>query len=304
MIGGLVLIRAVSGPDPRTGKPRDRGRHAAVARPAWPVGSVVAGQRRAVSLDSARGTATGTDSEASRALAADLAKVVGGDVRFDAPTRAMWSADASNYRRVPIGVVAPRDAADVEAAVAVCRAHDVPVLPRGAGTSIAGQAVNTAVVLDFTRHMNQDPRDRPRRADRPGRSPAWSATHLRDAARAARADVRPRPVHPQPLHARRDDRQQRVRLALGGVGQDRRQRRRARRAHLPRRAADSTPGRRPAARSREALRALARADRRTRPRRRSPTSPGASRATTSTSCCPRTGSTWPRRSSAPRARAP
>ena len=50
-------------------------------------------------------------------------------------TRAMYSADASNYRRVPIGVVAPVDADDVAAAVAVCRAHDVPVLPRGAGTS-------------------------------------------------------------------------------------------------------------------------------------------------------------------------
>ena len=41
------------------------------------------------------------------------------------------------------------------AAIAVCREHDVPVLPRGAGTSIAGQAVNTAVVLDFTRHLDR-----------------------------------------------------------------------------------------------------------------------------------------------------
>jgi FAD/FMN-containing dehydrogenase/Fe-S oxidoreductase len=65
----------------------------------------------------------------------------------------MWSADASNYRRVPIGVIAPVDEEDVATAVALCHAHDVPVLPRGAGTSIAGQAVNTAVVLDFSRHM-------------------------------------------------------------------------------------------------------------------------------------------------------
>uniref|UniRef100_UPI0030CAED15 FAD-binding and (Fe-S)-binding domain-containing protein n=1 Tax=Pseudonocardia sp. D17 TaxID=882661 RepID=UPI0030CAED15 len=78
-----------------------------------------------------------------------------GGVRFDAAHRAMWSADASNYRRVPIGVVAPRDAADVEAALEVCRRHDVPVLPVGARTSIAGQAVNTAVVLDFRAHMNR-----------------------------------------------------------------------------------------------------------------------------------------------------
>jgi len=87
---------------------------------------------------------------AARDLAADLAAAVSGTVRFDAASRAMWSADASNYRRVPIGVVTPRDTGDVEAAIAVCREHGVPVLPRGAGTSIGGQAVNTAVVLDFS----------------------------------------------------------------------------------------------------------------------------------------------------------
>nr|WP_235485361.1 FAD-binding and (Fe-S)-binding domain-containing protein [Streptomyces roseoverticillatus] len=62
--------------------------------------------------------------------------------------------DASNYRRVPLGVVAPRDAEDVAAALAVCRAHGVPVVARGGGTSIAGQATGEGVVLDFTRHMN------------------------------------------------------------------------------------------------------------------------------------------------------
>ncbi|MCX5297648.1 FAD-binding oxidoreductase [Streptomyces sp. NBC_00193] len=62
--------------------------------------------------------------------------------------------DASNYRRVPVGVVAPRDAEDVAAALAVCAAAGVPVVPRGGGTSIAGQATGLGVVLDLTRHMN------------------------------------------------------------------------------------------------------------------------------------------------------
>ncbi|MEU9147335.1 FAD-binding and (Fe-S)-binding domain-containing protein [Streptomyces sp. NPDC048349] len=62
--------------------------------------------------------------------------------------------DASNYRRVPVGVVAPRDADDVAAALRVCAAAGVPVVPRGGGTSIAGQATGTGVVLDLTRHMN------------------------------------------------------------------------------------------------------------------------------------------------------
>ncbi|MFH7336852.1 FAD-binding and (Fe-S)-binding domain-containing protein [Streptomyces sp. KHY 26] len=77
-----------------------------------------------------------------------------GEVRFDTAARALMTMDASNYRRVPAGVVAPRDAEDVAAVLDVCRAHGVPVVARGGGTSIAGQATGTGVVLDFTRHMN------------------------------------------------------------------------------------------------------------------------------------------------------
>lgn len=77
-----------------------------------------------------------------------------GEVDFGAAARALVTMDASNYRRVPVGVVAPRDAADVSAALEVCAAAGVPVVPRGGGTSIAGQATGTGVVLDLTRHMN------------------------------------------------------------------------------------------------------------------------------------------------------
>jgi len=89
------------------------------------------------------------------ALAADLAAAVAGEVRFDTATRAVYSTDASNYRHIPHGVVAPRDIDDVLATLEVCRRHDVAVLPRGAGTSIGGQAANRAVVIDFTRHLNR-----------------------------------------------------------------------------------------------------------------------------------------------------
>ncbi|MEU9555599.1 FAD-binding and (Fe-S)-binding domain-containing protein [Streptomyces fumanus] len=88
-------------------------------------------------------------------LEAALRKAVRGEVGFDVTSRALTTMDASNYRRVPLGVVAPRDADDVAAVLEVCRAHGVPVVPRGGGTSIAGQATGTGVVLDFTRHMNR-----------------------------------------------------------------------------------------------------------------------------------------------------
>ncbi|MFF7816016.1 FAD-binding and (Fe-S)-binding domain-containing protein [Streptomyces sp. NPDC007945] len=88
-------------------------------------------------------------------LAAELGAALAGDVDFGASARALTTMDASNYRRVPAGTVAPRDANDVAAALEICRRHGtVPVVPRGAGTSIGGQATGTGVVLDLTRHMD------------------------------------------------------------------------------------------------------------------------------------------------------
>src|SRR4051794_12376169 len=83
-------------------------------------------------------------------LERELKQVVRGEVRFDRGSRAMYATDGSNYRQIPIGLVVPRDANDVIAAVRTCRALGAPVLPRGAGTSLAGQCCNVAVVLDFT----------------------------------------------------------------------------------------------------------------------------------------------------------
>jgi FAD/FMN-containing dehydrogenase/Fe-S oxidoreductase len=90
---------------------------------------------------------------AHRELEARLKATLRGDVRFDLGSRTLYAADSSSYRQLPIGVILPRDAADVEAALAACRAAGAAVLPRGAGTSVAGQCVNVAVVFDFSRHM-------------------------------------------------------------------------------------------------------------------------------------------------------
>src|SRR5256885_5810600 len=83
-----------------------------------------------------------------------LRRVVRGDVRFDAGTRLLYSTDASMYQVEPLGVVMPRDADDVRAAVEVARQQQVALLPRGGGTSLTGQTVNRALVLDFTRSMH------------------------------------------------------------------------------------------------------------------------------------------------------
>ncbi len=91
--------------------------------------------------------------QAARELEARLQATIRGEVRFDRASRALYATDASNYRQVPIGVVVPRDVADVEATVAACRELGAPILSRGGGTSLAGQCCNVAVVLDFSQHM-------------------------------------------------------------------------------------------------------------------------------------------------------
>src|SRR6202043_1319204 len=69
----------------------------------------------------------------------ELKATVRGEVRFDRGSRALYATDGSNYRQIPIGLVVPRDDQDVIATVAACRKYGAPVLPRGAGTSLAGQ---------------------------------------------------------------------------------------------------------------------------------------------------------------------
>jgi len=93
-----------------------------------------------------------------------LEAAVAGDVRFDSYSRSLYATDASIYEMTPIGVVFPKSTADVASVVSYCAGRDLAVLPRGGGTSLAGQTVNEAIVLDFTRYMDDlvavDPDDR------------------------------------------------------------------------------------------------------------------------------------------------
>ena len=118
---------------------------------------------------------------------------VRGEIRFDAGARALYATDGSNYRQVPIGVVLPRDADDVLAAISVCREFAAPLLCRGGGTSLAGQCCNVAVVLDFSRHMNRileiDPARRIARVQ-----PGVVLDHLRNAAEKYHLTFAPDPA--------------------------------------------------------------------------------------------------------------
>lgn len=86
-----------------------------------------------------------------RAIAGRLA----GSVAADGGTLAAYSTDASNHRLVPVCVVFPRGVDDVVATVDLCRAEGIPVTSRGAGTNLAGNAIGSGVVLDYSRHFNR-----------------------------------------------------------------------------------------------------------------------------------------------------
>ena len=90
-----------------------------------------------------------------RELEQELSRRVSGEVRFDPFSRVLYSTDASIYQMEPVGVVIPRNAADVQATIEVARENGVPVLPRAGGTSLAGQTVNHAIVMDFSKYLNQ-----------------------------------------------------------------------------------------------------------------------------------------------------
>jgi len=88
-------------------------------------------------------------------LVDDLEALVDGEVRFDSYTRNLYATDASAYTQLPIGVVVPTSTADVQAVMEYCATEGIPVLPRGGGTSLAGQTVNEAVVLDFKKELDE-----------------------------------------------------------------------------------------------------------------------------------------------------
>ena len=98
-------------------------------------------------------------------LETDLRQGMDGEVRFSDGDRALYANDSSNYRHVPLGVVVPKSVEDIAKAVVICARHDVPILHRGGGTSLAGQTVSTgAVIIDSSKYCNAilslDPRDR------------------------------------------------------------------------------------------------------------------------------------------------
>ena len=149
----------------------------------------------------------------ARGLADALARNLRGEVRFDDGSRALYATDASNYRQVPIGVVIPRDVEDVIATVAPSPANSArPFCAAAAAPAWPASAATSPSCWTFEVH-DQHPGDRSRaRLARvqPGMRAGRSARRRREAS----PDLRPRSRDPQPLHARRHDRQQLLRRAF------------------------------------------------------------------------------------------
>jgi FAD/FMN-containing dehydrogenase len=152
------------------------------------------------------------------ALAARLKRELRGEVLFDAASRGRYATDASIYQIEPIGVVVPRTEADALAAFRIAIDEGVPVLPRGGGTSQCGQTVGAALVIDHSRHLNEV-----LAFDKDARTvtvqPGVVLDQLNAYLKPHGLVVSRRRFHQRPGDARRDGRQQFVRLALDPLRQ-------------------------------------------------------------------------------------
>ena len=102
-----------------------------------------------------RGGMSATAAVDVRGLRRRLEETVEGEVRFDAGSKALYATDASNYRQVPIGVVIPKTLEDIVAIHRACHAFGAPILNRGGGTSLSGETVNFAVVIDNSKYLTE-----------------------------------------------------------------------------------------------------------------------------------------------------
>jgi FAD/FMN-containing dehydrogenase/Fe-S oxidoreductase len=91
----------------------------------------------------------------ARRVESRLRAAVSGEVYFDRTTRGLYATDASIYQMMPLGVVVPRTAEDVEAAIAIAREEGVPVTARGGGTSQCGQTVNSGLIVDVSKYLRE-----------------------------------------------------------------------------------------------------------------------------------------------------
>src|SRR5918996_982122 len=110
---------------------------------------------RNVGFNGHKAPANGATNFTARALQDELQARIAGEVRFDAVSRMLYSTDASNYQIEPVGVVIPSSNEDVLATIEIAARHGVPLLPRGGGSSLSGQTVGAALVIDFSKVLSR-----------------------------------------------------------------------------------------------------------------------------------------------------
>src|SRR5947209_6173057 len=88
------------------------------------------------------------------ALARALRRHLAGEVRFDDTSRRIYATDASIYQVMPLGVCIPKTTDDLVAAVQIASELEVPIVPRGGGTSLSGQSIGPGLVIDCSKYLN------------------------------------------------------------------------------------------------------------------------------------------------------
>src|SRR5947209_15347972 len=97
----------------------------------------------------------GVDPAQRERIRDDLRGIVKGELLFDDLSCALYSTDASIFQVQPLGVAVPRDEEDVQALVRYAAEHNLPLVPRGAGTGVAGESLGPGLVIDLSRHFRR-----------------------------------------------------------------------------------------------------------------------------------------------------
>jgi FAD/FMN-containing dehydrogenase/Fe-S oxidoreductase len=100
-------------------------------------------------------TIVSSETQKTEELVQELKKVLSGEVRFDHLTRHLYSTDASDFQKIPVGVVIPKSVDDICAAMEMANQYDIPIIPRGGGSSLSGQTLGTGLIIDHSKYLNR-----------------------------------------------------------------------------------------------------------------------------------------------------
>ena len=95
------------------------------------------------------------ETESIQEVIQELGRSLSGEVRFDELSKQLYATDASDFQKTPVGIVIPKSVDDICATIEIAGRHNIPIIPRGGGSSLSGQTINTGLIIDHSKYLNR-----------------------------------------------------------------------------------------------------------------------------------------------------